>query len=318
MQFWDYTTVFNSVLKSPGMRRVMEADHPGKKLTPQLFYADQVDFFAQRGLKGESEQGFMEWLWITNNRPYYNIYPSILPILTRLRLTLDAGLIKVPMPVLNIRLPKGNPIAFDFDGKHYEMRTLMLSGAGMEVILGGKAGIQANTDKLKGVSIWMDFGEEEARSAGVPVLSYENLPCTSGRTLEEEIEGTPRHRSAGLGVQLPQEIINDCVRLCCTLCLLESDPAIIEPDVLNDDREKWEKTGDPKFVERAKKRGKFGWNVGAKLQVIPHYRSASPAALYWTGPGRAIPKIRFRRATIVHREQVEKLPEGHLGPLPED
>jgi hypothetical protein len=136
-----------------------------------------------------------------------------------------------------------------------------------------------------------------------------------GRTLEQEIEDIPRHKSAGQGVQVPQEVVNDCVRLCCTLCLLELDPAIIEPDVLNDDRDKWDKTHDPKYVEKAKRRGKFGWNVGAQLHVIPHYRSASPAALYWTGPGRTIPKIRFRRGTIVHREQVEKLPEGYFGPF---
>jgi hypothetical protein len=59
------------------------------------------------------------------------------------------------------------------------------------------------------------------------------------------------------------------------------------------------------------RRGKIGWNVGRNITMSPHYRGPSPAALYWTGKGRNIPKIRFRAGTIVHREIVEKIPQGY-------
>ena len=45
----------------------------------------------------------------------------------------------------------------------------------------------------------------------------------------------------------------DCVRLCCTLCLLENDPSVIEPDVLSKDRARFQDTGDEKYIELAKR-----------------------------------------------------------------
>jgi hypothetical protein len=74
------------------------------------------------------------------------------------------------------------------------------------------------------------------------------------------------------------------------VCLLADDPEVITPDVLADDRDKYEASGDRKYVEKARRRGKLGWNVGAKIEVMPHYRRPHPA-LVWTGHGRALPRI---------------------------
>jgi hypothetical protein len=46
LQFWDYTTVFSNVMKTG--KRALEARYPGRKLTPQTFYAESVDYFAKR------------------------------------------------------------------------------------------------------------------------------------------------------------------------------------------------------------------------------------------------------------------------------
>ena len=112
-----------------------------------------------------------------------------------------------------------------------------------------------------------------------------------------------------MGVAIPDSIICDCIRLCCSLCLLENDPEVIFPDVLADDRAKFEQTGDQKYVEKAKRRGKFGWEVGRHIEVIPHYRRPH-MALVWTGRGRAMPRIVPRRGSVVHREVVGKVPSG--------
>jgi hypothetical protein len=58
-----------------------------------------------------------------------------------------------------------------------------------------------------------------------------------------------------------EEVTTDCVRLCCSLCLLENDPSIISPDVLADDRAKYEASGDQRYVDKARRRGKVGWDV---------------------------------------------------------
>jgi hypothetical protein len=102
------------------------------------------------------------------------------------------------------------------------------------------------------------------------------------------------------------------VRLCCCLCLLENDPEIISPDVLSKDQDKFDQTGDQKYVEKAHRRGKIGWDVGRHVEVAPHYRRPH-MMLAWTGPGRAVPKIVPRRGSIVHREMVEKVSSGDRG-----
>jgi hypothetical protein len=41
----------------------------------------------------------------------------------------------------------------------------------------------------------------------------------------------------------------------------------------------------------------------------PHYRKPHPA-LYWTGEGRKIPKIVFRRGAIVQGKKLKEVPTG--------
>ncbi len=45
-----------------------------------------------------------ERTWEDARKPYYNVWPSIVPMLTRLNLDLDFVLIQPPMPALCIRL----------------------------------------------------------------------------------------------------------------------------------------------------------------------------------------------------------------------
>jgi len=97
-----------------------------------------------------------------------------------------------------------------------------------------------------------------------------------------------------------------------SLSFLENDFSAISPGVLADDRAKFEQTGDQRYVDKAQRRGKVGWDVGRHIEVIPHYRRPH-MALVWTGHGRVVPKIVPRKGSIVHREAVEKLPSGFGG-----
>ena len=89
-----------------------------------------------------------------------------------------------------------------------------------------------------------------------------------------------------MGVQIPETLIDDCVRLCCSLCLLENDRSVIEPDVLSKDRDKFEASGDDRYVDKAHRRGKIGWNVGRRIDVAPRYRRPH-MALVRNGSGQA-------------------------------
>jgi hypothetical protein len=101
--------------------------------------------------------------------------------------------------------------------------------------------------------------------------------------------------------------VENICRLVISLSLLQDDPTIIEPDVLSADAAKYAATGDPTLISRAHNRGKFGWIIGRKLEVLPHYRRPH-FCLFWTGQGRRIPRIGPRKGSVIHRSVVEKLP----------
>ena len=159
-----------------------------------------------------------------------------------------------------------------------------------------------------GISVLIDIGELMPE-IGFPVYSYRNFRRQKGLTVENALGELKKDWSAEMGIAIPDPLINDCVRLCCTLCLLGDDSEVISPDVLADDRGKFEETGDQKYVDKARRRGKVGWDVGRQIEVAPHYRRPH-MALVWTGHGRTVPKIVPRRGSIVHREAVEKVPMG--------
>ena len=94
MDFYTYTTTRDACSKA------------GLDQHPDAFYETAL----ADALAIQSAQFFFqlnnERDWEQQKRPYYNVWPSIVPMLTRLNLDLDSGLIQLPMPALSIRLPK--------------------------------------------------------------------------------------------------------------------------------------------------------------------------------------------------------------------
>jgi hypothetical protein len=283
MDFYTYTTTRDACSKA--------GDDDG----PRAFYETALG----GALAMQSAQFFFqlnnERDWEQARRPYYNVWPSIVPMLTRLDLDLDSALIQLPLPALCVRLPKQhNPLTFEWRGQPFQIRSMLMGDMG-----DGQA-----------ISVLIDVGETMNNGMfDMPVYTYSNFPRREGLTVEQSLAGLGRNVLADIGVQVPHELITDCVRLCCSLCLLEHDPEIISPDVLRKDRDRFDQTGDQKYVDKAHRRGKVGWDVGRHVEVAPHYRRPH-MMLAWTGSGRAVPKIVPRRGSIVHRSKVEMVPSG--------
>jgi hypothetical protein len=276
-----------------------------RRTTPNDRICNDIDAFfgmvavdARRQKSGQLlGQGANERDWEKEKRPYYNVWPAIVPMLTRLNLDLDSSLIRLPLPALCIRFPKDeakNPLKFDWKGKAVLIRCILMGYINDET----------------GISLLIDIGE--TMPLGVPVYSYRNFPRMEGLTVEQSLAGLQADPFSEVGVQIPNELVLDCVRLCCSLCLLENDPEVISPDVLADDRSKYDQSHDQKFVDKAHRRGKVGWDVGRHIEVIPHYRRPH-MTLVWTGHGRTVPRIVPRKGSVVHREVVEKVPMGWEG-----
>jgi hypothetical protein len=284
MDFWNYTALREATKRS------------GIIETADEFYRAAFTDAVKKGSGQSVGQLQNEREWEQARRPYYNVWPSIVPMLIRLNLNLDSFLIQLPLLALCIRFPKRkNPLMFQWKGEEVQIRCILLG----------------DMNQGKGISTLIDVGEMigDGKDFGVPIYTYRNFRRQEGLTVEEALRELGRNKFAELGIQIPEPLVMDCVRLCCTLCILENDPSVIEPDVLSKDRAKFERTGNNKYIAKAHRRGKVGWNVGRTIEVMPHYRRPH-MTLVWTGRGRTVPKIVARRGSIVHREIVEKMPSG--------
>lgn len=297
MQFYDFRTTRDWTQQNEGVKNI-DADE---------FYGNHFAFAMRQGWAASANQMFLEHTWERNRRPYYNVYPSILPMLLRLNLALDTEFVTLPVPVFSIRLPQEpHALSFPDNGSDYSIRAMLV---------GHSTGLRNAGNVYPGLVIWMDTGEREQSAKGlpVPIHTYINLPLSDDMTLEDAIHALPYDTTVFHGMRLPEEIRTACVRLVCTLCLLDNDPSLIEPDVLNRD------TGKPlseQIIDRAKRRGKYGWNVGKGIEVIPHVRRPHPAVM-WTGHGRTSPRIVLRKGSVVHRDTIMRLPSGY-SPEPEE
>jgi len=243
----------------------------------------------------------IEEKWFRNKRPYYNIYPSIIPSLTKISLeNLTVDYVNLPLPELLIRLPESNnPLKFVYNDKEYVLRTIMVAD-------NFRFDNKPDEDFLV---FWLDVGEVVL---DWNVQMFRLLCKKPGITVTEAFNLLSTHPSKDDGVQYPDNFIEDCARLVCTLCLMSGDEHIIQPEVLTSDEDKYDKTKDSKYITKAINRGKYGWNVGKNIEIIPHVRAACPAALYWTGVGKKIPKVRFRKGCIVHRKKLNDMPTGYF------
>lgn len=244
-----------------------------------------------RSLSVAYKRAFSEERWWGANRPYYKVWPKIIPYLTRLRhADIPCAHIKTPMDCIAFRFPKqDNPL--EFDGG--QARTIIVDKTMNEIIM------------------WIDFGEVD--SGGIPILTYKVMDLEQP-TVEKALTSLKEDTNMKEGLQIPRDKIMDCVRVVIGVFLLSEDAedGLIEPDVLSKDKHKFARTKDEKFVKKAIRRGKLGWNVGGRIEVSPHWRSPSPLALYWVGPGRKKPVYRYRRGTVVKRNIAKKLPTGHM------
>ncbi len=296
-------------------------------------------------------------MWNQSKRPYYDVYPSIIPLLTSINLDIPGStilstyikdkdvadtmvesanhmyvkengfitsnfydikqfalteeiMLNTKLPHLVVRLPKQNNCLKFEDSKigTVEIRTIFVS---FQPVNNGS--YDHGAELGHGLVIGMDIGE----------TAYEFIPShvmkcfpLNDESLETSINKLPDHESINEGLQIPEDLIHKCIKLCLTLRLIEDDPQLIERDVLSKDRIRY-KTGDDqlrqKLIDKAIRRGKQGFKVGHLLEdsaTSPHVRKPHPA-LVWTGKGRRIPKIVMRKGSIVHRDKIKQIPTGY-------
>jgi hypothetical protein len=278
----------------------------GSKDTPVDFYSTMLARVLHNPKwKGTSfdkttthNQAILEVGWIRDKKPYYNIWPAVIPMLMKLDLhKVKSQDIKFPLVNMVMRLPKeNNPISFVFSDKTYYLRCMMV-------------GNLQNLDGSLFYSIFIDYGEDEIKIVDMPVYYHWAITCLD-KPLDDAINELKLDPSAAQGVIAPQEFHANSLRLACMIALIGQDPTLVSPDVLSSDRLDYARSNDQKYVDKAHRRGKIGWDIGKEIEVMPHYRRPH-LALRHTGEGGKIPKIVPIKGSIVHREKIVEMPTGY-------
>lgn len=316
MEFYSFRTMYD-IDKSVGKRL-----HGRNNITPHEYYIKHRNIavsnlsnpsYNKRDAVAAFNQALAELAFIENNRPYYNVYPTMTKYLINLKEDrVPSHLVKLPYNAVAFRFSDTeNAFDFRYNNVIYKLKTVFVSYADDNEIL------NINVHKIGNLKrdimiLWMDFGEILAvEGIEVPVYTYKILQITENKTLEESIEQSKI--GAYEGVQIPEDIITKVIKCIASCCLISRDieDGLIEPDVLSKDRDKYKESRDYKYVDKAIRRGKFGYLVGADLTINPHWRAGCPIALYWTGPGRTVPLYRPRKGAIVHRKKIDSLPTGY-------
>ncbi len=259
--------------------------------------------------------------WAEDRRPYYNVYPTIIPLLLKINLDFDASMARLPLPVLCIRFPKtNNPLD--------PVRTIICGNITFfhDTERDPATGLPL---KCAGFGMSVDKGDTDIGAKGhrIPLTDYIVFPTTPGRTVDEAI-----HYVADLtcASALPQnfskpeeiDVVRMCqyIRLCLCLGILDKDHTLINPDVLGKDEAAYREAARQNdlaaldvVIDRAFRRRGPGWEVGKAYERVPGGPYVVPPhpQRYWVGKGRTSPIIKVRRGFTVERDKILEIPTGY-------
>lgn len=243
--------------------------------------------------------------WLYQERPYYDLYPSVAEAFTKIDLSkVPCESVSLPLPNLMIRLAVGH----ELNG----IRSILVSQSdnGSELVEGGKI------VKVEGAKCWMiriNTGETTPARNNVllPVHTVSGIVLKPGCTLSERLL-RGREQPYCDDRDVDPDVVDTAARIVCAICMLAGDPDLIEPEPLEADRVKWEATHDMALIEKAGRRGKRAWAVGKHIEVAPGFRRPH-FAIRWCGKGGTEPRLRPIRGCLVRRQAVVEVPTGFLG-----
>lgn len=166
--------------------------------------------------------------WVQDRRPYYDVYPAIIPMFLKLDLSkVPTHSIKAPMNGLLVRFPtESNPLLFDDDGTLRSVRSVLMADMTVEE---------------RHMLVNIDSGDHDA--TGQP-----RIDLLKWKTHDEDnVESCLDDLALPDGSKFPGTAVRDVAKVICSLCLLADDPNLIEPEPLSKDRRTWESTQDVKY-----------------------------------------------------------------------
>lgn len=314
MNFHEHQTLYESCKRSGLI--------PG--CTAIEFYRDVLPRVSAPN--GKRELARSERPWYEDMRPYYKVWPAIAEAMFRVRLDVEYDALNLRDGTILIRFAVGCEPTFS----GYSLRTILArteTGKATPPTRGaappGSVPDLTTGELLTGLSVSVGFIAD-----GKAVSALGLLCMRRGESIESSLQRAQNCKDSlgefvglrGFDVDegpafndIRSSVLNRALQAAITTKILASDPEFIKPDVLAADREKFDATGDMKYVEKAKRRGVVGWRIGESFESIPHFRRPH-LGLRHTGPGRTVPKIVPIKGAVVHRQKMTQVPTGYITP----
>lgn len=222
-------------------------------------------------------------VWYRQRRPFFNVYPGVEKCLRNTRGSIDPA--TIPHSVLH-------------DLGAMEIRFADSSSTPSFFIAILPTQVKNNPLRLAVHLLRKDDRGIQAYAASFGKLAEEN----AGPKFEGGFEDT------GVDVRSEMELR---VRLAMGVMLLAADPRYCEPVLLNRDRDKvMTDTERQQALDRAKKRGNFGFDLGRDVEVSPHFRRPH-FAIRWTGKGSTVPRLVPVKGAIINEGLITNVPTGY-------
>lgn len=273
-------------------------------LSSKEFYKNYIDALTQQAPDGNNKvmqtlSAYAQRAWIVSGRPYYKVWPSIAESLTKVKLTVPCQMVKSKYASILIRMPIDKKHVLPTDVCLVTVFPRVKENESLVVIL---------CDNNKYGNLPKDVSEFSTA-----------FPLIDGETVEDQLRDLrlSSGRNSDNADSIREEV-KKIIRLVTGIRLMEHDPEWITPDVLDRDKARYDANQDDfnlvqRLIDRAHRRGKMGWSVGEKYEVIPHWRTWHPV-LVWTGKGRMVPRIVIRKGSIIHRHKMVSVPTGYIAP----
>ena len=234
--------------------------------------------------------------FVNADRPFFNVYPKIADSLLKTSLSIKPNAIPRSsihdMPALSIRLPVGSDAANKV-GTNWFIVSLFIENA---------------FENIKSFGVNRLFGCDEpfmaiycsSHDKTVMRLSTSLMDTTFADAELVRIEGN--YASA-----TEKQQIDMLCKLALGVMFLASDPDYVKPVLLKADENKT--TPLEERIERAKRRGVFGFTIGEDIERCPHFRRPH-FAIRWTGKGATIPKLVPVKGAVIGKEIMTTVPTG--------
>lgn len=281
MKFCEYRDLRTSLVKS-----LKHSGNSGDTSVRNVYF-NAIQSNSASG-KAEISALLAEWQWWSEERPYFNVFPSMCDVLRRFAVE------RIPVSALIPR--KEKVIAIQF----------------CEPIDGINACLVGCVDTEHGVVFVFRVHSTE---------TYHTFGLDHPWYYDAILQCPAEYRNCALS-DIPnadhvKDIHKIAMRIGLSVMLMEHDPDFFEPHVLTADQTKFDNAKSEEhrqaLINKAvKKRGRRGYVIGRQMETIPHFRRPHPA-LRWTGKGGKIPKVVMVKGSIVHRSKLTQVPTGRYG-----